>query len=117
MHLELVESLSSESFINALLRFRARRGDPKEIYSDNGTNFIGASKEIKQWIKEWDREELSAAVKPMGIIWHFNPPEASHRGGIFESLIRPCRRILEAISADFTIPSREVMVTLLQGVQ
>ena len=46
MHLELVESLSSESFINALLRFWARRGDPKEIYSDNGTNFIGAYKEI-----------------------------------------------------------------------
>jgi hypothetical protein len=64
-----------------------------------------------------DHEELSAAVKPMGTTWHFNPPEASHRGGVFESLIRPCRRILEAISSDFTVPSREVMVTLLTEVE
>ena len=117
VHLELVENQTSASFINALMRFRDRRGDPREIYSDNGKNFEGASKEIKQWVKEWDQEELSAAVKPWGVTWHFNPPEASHRGGIFESLIRPCRRILESISSDFTVLSREVMVTLLTEVE
>jgi hypothetical protein len=117
VHLELVENQSSTSFINALMRFRARRGDPREIYSDNGKNFEGASKEIKQWVREWDQEELRAAVKPWGVTWHFNPPEASHRGGVFESLIRPCRRILEAISSDFTVPSRELMVTLLTEVE
>jgi hypothetical protein len=57
-------------FINALIRFRACRGDPREIYSDNGTNFTGASREIKQWVQEWDQEKLSAAVKPWGVTWH-----------------------------------------------
>jgi hypothetical protein len=57
---------------------------------------------------EWDQEELSAAVKPWGVTWHFNPAEASDRGGVFESLIRPCRQILESISSDFIVPSREV---------
>jgi hypothetical protein len=105
--------MTSLSFINALIRFRACRGDPREIYSDNGKNFTGASKEIKQWLQEWDQEELSAAVKPWGVTWHFNPAEASHRGGVFESLIRPCRQILELTSSDLTVPSHEVMVTLL----
>jgi hypothetical protein len=104
------------SFINALIQFRACRGDPREIYSGNGTNFMGASKEIKQWVQELDQEELSAAVKPWGVTWHFNPAEASHRGGVFKSLIRPCRRILKSISSDCTVPSCEVMVTLLAEV-
>jgi hypothetical protein len=64
VHLELVENMTSLSFINALIRFRACQGDPREIYSDNGTNFTGESKEIKRWVQEWDQEELSAAVKP-----------------------------------------------------
>jgi hypothetical protein len=51
------------------------------------------------------------------VTWHFNPLEASHRGEIFESLIRPCRTILEAISSDFTVPRHEVMVTLLTEVE
>jgi hypothetical protein len=117
VHLELVENQSSASFINALTQFWARRGDPREIYSDNGKNFEGASKEIRQLVQEWDRKELSAAIKPWGVTRHFNPPEASHRGGIFESLIRPCRQILEAISSNFTVPSCEVMVTLLAEVE
>jgi hypothetical protein len=99
------------------MQFRARQGDPSEIYSDNGTNFTGASKEIRQWVQEWDREELSAAVKPWGVTLHFNPAEASYCGGVFESLIRPCCQILESISSDFIVPSREVMVTLLAEVE
>jgi hypothetical protein len=55
------------------MRFCAHQGDPREIYSDNGKNFEGASKEIRQWVQEWDHEEPSAAVKPWGVTWHFNP--------------------------------------------
>jgi transposase InsO family protein len=43
VHLELVEKMTSSSFIDALIQFQARRGYPREIYSDNGTNFTGAS--------------------------------------------------------------------------
>jgi hypothetical protein len=64
-----------------------------------------------------DQEELSAAVKAWGVTWHFNLAEASHHGGVFESLIRPCRQILESISSDSIVPSREVMVTLLTKVE
>jgi hypothetical protein len=78
---------------------------------------MGASKEIRQWVQEWNQEELSAAIKLWGVIWHFNPAEASHRGGVFESHIRPCRQILESMSSDSIVPSREAMVTLLTEVE
>ena len=48
VHLELVSDLTSEAFIAALRRFIARRGFCVTIYSDNGTNFVGANKELRE---------------------------------------------------------------------
>lgn len=47
VHLKLVSNLSTEAFIACLRRFLSRRGFCKEIHSDNGSNFIGAAREIK----------------------------------------------------------------------
>jgi hypothetical protein len=52
IHLELVSELSTEGYIAALRRFRARRGLCNNIYSDNGTEFIGAEKELTKIIFE-----------------------------------------------------------------
>lgn len=46
VHIELVSDLSTQAFLSALRRFVARRGRPKEIHSDNGTAFKGASNEL-----------------------------------------------------------------------
>ncbi|CAL1274780.1 unnamed protein product, partial [Larinioides sclopetarius] len=42
IHLQLLSSMTTESFLLALRRFIARRGRPSVVYSDNGTNFVGA---------------------------------------------------------------------------
>jgi hypothetical protein len=47
IHLELVSNLTSEAFIAALKRFIARRGSIDHLYSDNGSNFVGANRELK----------------------------------------------------------------------
>jgi hypothetical protein len=52
VHLEMEENQSSALFINTLMQFWARRGDHRDIYSDNGKNFETASKEIRQWVQE-----------------------------------------------------------------
>ena len=48
IHLEVLTSLSADVFITALLRFCARRGSPKRIRSDQGTNMIGANRELQR---------------------------------------------------------------------
>ena len=48
VHLELVSDLTSEAFIATLRRFIACRGKPSCIWSDNGTNFVGAAREPKE---------------------------------------------------------------------
>ncbi|GBL95711.1 hypothetical protein AVEN_665-1 [Araneus ventricosus] len=52
VHLEIVNSCSTDAFIGALKRFIARRGKPSDIYSDNGTNFVGANNELRKIFKE-----------------------------------------------------------------
>ena len=46
IHIEVLASLETDSFINGFCRFCARRGRPRTIRSDNGTNLVGASVEM-----------------------------------------------------------------------
>ena len=48
VHLEVVSDLTTEAFIAALRRFVARRGCPALIWSDHGSNFVGAKSELKE---------------------------------------------------------------------
>lgn len=58
-HIEDVSSLETDAFIQALRRFILNRRCSKEIWSDNGTNFAGADKEIGNCIRQWDQEDLN----------------------------------------------------------
>ena len=50
VHVEVVHSLETDSFLMALKRFTARRGRVKEIRSDNGTNFTEGERELRKSI-------------------------------------------------------------------
>ena len=47
IHLEIAESLSSDTFLSCMVRFSAVRGKPRVMYSDNGLNFVGAEREMR----------------------------------------------------------------------
>ena len=97
IHVEVAHSLDTDSFINALRRFMARRGKPKEIRSDNGTNFTSAERELKRLIREWNQEKIHVCLLQQEVNWHFNPPLASHWGGAWERLIRTIRRVMAMV--------------------
>jgi hypothetical protein len=59
IHIEVAHSLDTSSFIQALRRFIGRRGNPKDIYSDNGTNFVGAERELRECLDHWNHEVIS----------------------------------------------------------
>ncbi|KAI3356755.1 hypothetical protein L3Q82_003433 [Scortum barcoo] len=97
VHIELIESMDSRSCINALRRFFALRGPAKQLRSDRGTNFVGASMELG--LKPDDPNQVSTLkyLHENGCVWEFNPPHASHMGGVWERMIGMARRILDSM--------------------
>ncbi|XP_024123270.2 uncharacterized protein LOC112143483 [Oryzias melastigma] len=94
IHIEVAHSLDTDSCINAIRRFIARRGQVSILRSDNGTNLVGAEKEMREAIKNWNHAKISETLVQKNITWIFNPPAGSHFGGIWERQIRSVRRIL-----------------------
>ena len=118
VHLEVAESLTTDSFICALRRFVTRRGNVKSLTSDQGTNFVGASRELERELEELRRCEtkIHATMLDKGIEWRFNPPGASNFGGAWERLIRSARATLEALLGQQTLTD-ELLMTLLCEVE
>ncbi|XP_061717622.1 uncharacterized protein LOC133525354 [Cydia pomonella] len=87
VHLELVTELTSSAFLAALRRMAARKGAPKHLYSDQGTNFVGANNILKQqWneIQNTFDDNFLAKIAEMEIEWHFNAPAWPSAGGLWE---------------------------------
>ncbi|XP_065084609.1 uncharacterized protein LOC135706865 [Ochlerotatus camptorhynchus] len=105
VHLEVVHSLSTESCK------MARRGSPVEIHSDNGTNFLGASRELREEIeaigKQLQETFTSSATK-----WIFNPPSAPHFGGAWERLVRSVKIAMGSLCSDRN-PDDETLLTVV----
>ncbi len=97
VHIEVAQTMETDSFINALRRFMARRGKPAEMRSDNGTNFKGGNRELSEAIKQWNHDKLNVFCLQEEIKWHFNPPHASHMGGAWERSIRTVRKVLSGL--------------------
>ena len=115
VHIEVIESMSTSSFINALRRFFAFRGPSKVFRSDRGTNFIGACRELKI---STDDSEIQDYLSEEGCTWTFNTPHSSHMGGSWERMIGIARRILDAmlLQPGPTRLTHEVLTTLMAEV-
>ncbi|XP_051792766.1 uncharacterized protein LOC127530319 [Acanthochromis polyacanthus] len=97
VHIELIESMETSSFINALRRFFALRGPAKQIRSDCGTNFTGACKELHMLLTDPEEPNVRKYLGEEGCTWIFNPPHSSHMGGAWERMIGVSRRILDSM--------------------
>ena len=94
VHIEVADSLETDSFINAVRRFICRRGSVREIRCNRGTNFIGAEAELKKAIEEMDDQEIKAELLKESIDWIKNPASASNFGGVWERQIRSIRNAM-----------------------
>ncbi len=97
VHLEMAYTLDTDSCINAIRRFICRRGRVSSIRSDNGTNFVGANREMKEYLAALNHNKIQGALIRDGVTWHFNPPVASHHGGVREHLICSVRSVLSSV--------------------
>tara|TARA_B110000881_G_scaffold142907_1_gene126249 strand:- start:157 stop:5301 length:5145 start_codon:yes stop_codon:yes gene_type:complete len=94
IHLECAASLDTDACINVIRRFISRRGQVTEIRSDNGSNLVGAKREMQNEIKSWNQTRIHDSLLQKNVDWIFNPPGGSHHGGIWERQIRTIRKLM-----------------------
>lgn len=92
--LDVVPSYDTQACIFSIRDFINRKGVIQEFYSDNGTYFKGADNELTREMQKIDVQRLSDEFTSCYTKWYFNPPEASHMGGMWERLIKSVKSSL-----------------------
>ena len=118
VHLEVVSSLTSEAFVAALRRFVARRGHPSLIWSDNGTNFVGTNRELREMHQFLLRGDVQHTIinfcSSIGIEWKFIPERSPHFGGLWEAAVKSTKKHLRRIVGDVKLTFEELATVLTQ---
>ena len=117
VHIEVLPSLETDTFINGFIRFIARRGNPEKLWSDQGTNLVGARTELSRSLRQIDSSKVVQVARRKGIDWSFNPPLASHQGGVWERIIRTIRKVLLALLTSSPRMTDDVLHTVLCEVE
>ncbi|XP_058827482.1 uncharacterized protein LOC131687420 [Topomyia yanbarensis] len=111
VHLEVAHSLSTDSCMMAIRRFVRAFGSPVEIFTDNGTNFVGANRQLLQQIKRIN-SECADTFTDAKTQWSFNPPAAPHMGGVWERMVRSVKETMRALD-DGRKLNDEILLTVL----
>jgi hypothetical protein len=91
VHIEVLETMETSSFICALRRFFTLHGPSFLLRCDRGTNFIGGKSELDQALSAMNQKAITKYVTEQNCEWIFNPPHASHFGGVWERQIGTAR--------------------------
>ncbi|GFU25276.1 integrase catalytic domain-containing protein [Trichonephila clavipes] len=118
IHLELVTDLSADAFIAALKRFISRRGKCSDIYSDCGSNFVGAKCKLMEFEKlaksDNYNQNVSKFLTDNVIKWHQNVPGAPHMGGLWEAGIKSTKYHLKRVVGETKLTYEEFETFLTQ---
>ncbi|XP_055714731.1 uncharacterized protein LOC129808848 [Phlebotomus papatasi] len=119
VHIEVVGDLTTEAFLASLRRFSARRGTPNHVYSDNGTNFVGAAHSLGKFLANpANQNALIDATSGNSITWHFIPPRSPHWGGLWEAAVKTLKYHLNRIMGTTVLTYEELttVTTQIEGV-
>ncbi|UYV67073.1 hypothetical protein LAZ67_4003825 [Cordylochernes scorpioides] len=116
VHLELVTDASTPTFMSTFKRFVARRGHCTRLYSDQGTNFVGAARQLRScfYLAQNQLKELAAVLANDGTEWRFNPPGAPHFGGLWEAGVKALKYHMRRIIGNNLLTYEELLTVLVQ---
>ncbi|XP_071644259.1 uncharacterized protein [Temnothorax longispinosus] len=116
VHLDVVSDYTTEAFLAAFRRFISRRGLCEELYSDCGTNFVGADRVLRKLFRasSADGRRLAHVAATESVKWHFNPPAAPHFGGLWEAAVKSTKFHLRRVIGETTLTFEEMSTFLAQ---
>lgn len=114
IHLELVSDLTTSAFLAAFKRFTSRRGICSDVYSDNGTNFVGAYHNLQKDFAKAQKSIIINTLSSNGTEWHFSPPLSPHFNGLVESGVRSVKHHIKRVVGESTLTFEEFYTVLTQ---
>ena len=117
VHADIVEDLSTEGFLKTYQRFTALRGHPRKLWSDHGTNFIGAKpilKELYEFLASIDKGKVQKKTAESGTdwTWVFHPADSPHRNGAAEAAVGILKRALSSVGGEENMTALEFQTLL-----
>lgn len=97
VHLEVLHHMDHDSFILAFRCFTQERGQPKKVFSDNGTNFVKAEQVLRDDLVSIDMKVIAENFEDPTMKWYFNPPSSPHMGGSWERLVKSVKHAFYAV--------------------
>ena len=107
--------MTLSTVIMALVKMHSQFPSLRKIISDNGSNFRGADREIREAVEAWNEQELSDKLSDHGIIWEFGPANCGSFGGVWERLIAIVKNSFKACMQGKTL-SRDCFDALCASV-
>ncbi|XP_029171328.1 uncharacterized protein LOC114940744 [Nylanderia fulva] len=116
VHLEAVSDYTAEAFLVVFRRFVSRRELCTVVYSDCGTNFVGADRQLKDLFKAAGREiqTIVGHLADREIRWSFNPPAAPHFGGLWEAAAKAVKHHLKRTIGEARLTFEELSTFLTE---
>jgi len=106
--------LSTMDFLQVLRCFFSIRGYPATVLSDNGSQMVGAERELRRLIEGLDNDQLRQFNAEKGIQWIFITPAAPHQNGCAETLVKTCKTALKKAIGGQTLTPMELHTCLLE---
>lgn len=109
VHLELVSDVTSVAFIAAFRRFTSRRGLCSNVYCDNGTNFVGADREMRRQLAACLQDpQWRTMLADSGTRFHFAPPGSPHFNGLAESTVKMAKTAMRKVIGENKLTFEEL---------
>ena len=91
IHVEIITSMDASSCVKGVERFVSRRSTPSIVWSDNGTNSVGAEKELRKNIQKLNTINFAAKFAHKDVKWGFNQPSM------------PSKRVFDVLPSKFSL--------------
>ncbi len=113
LHMEFMDTYSTDSFLMALRRFMSIRGTPTRFQSDRGEQLVAAAKQVATW----DFKEVVQWARRKGIEWTLVPTGGQHFNGQAERMIGLIKQQLWRTYEGKKLTHEETLIILAEAVQ
>ena len=117
IHVDLSVDCSTDSFLQTLRRFFSIRGWPRKFYSDNGSQLVAASKELKKLVRDINWKMVQEVGVTHGSEWSFSVAEAPWTNGATKALVKSVKKALSVILGEQVLTFSELQTVCFEAAQ